>query len=387
MIGETYTFGNNGAYKAERLSLQGASIRTDALIIPRLRSISQERYEQALEDINRTFRVLEDLKTGKRFEVAVANAGAYPSNGVDIELSTFTSSISGNTGNAIEFAENSALYPDRQRVYVASPGNGRTSYWDKEERNYIRRTGRFTQADGSALPTIAALNRVLLLAGFTVTRLSTNSAGGAYATALMRELTEGQVTHAFMKSRPNVSNHPMGLAWGLRVFVSDFLNDGKFKRASRDPWKEKLAAASIQAVRKGMPNVYPPESNGQHEKPGDVKTHSLGKMWADMIAFSHGGIAGKHPAARDTAYALAKQTEALVTYHFPLRDRIYNALPEDALTFLHAITMFSTNVISGRVEALLMPGAHRDHTNYPSFRWSIERYAFQRGLGPADTRA
>lgn len=189
---------------------------------------------RSLDDINSTFTVVEDDETGQRFEMAVANRRADPSLGVVIELLTFSSSLSDNTGNAIELAENASLHPNRQRVYVASPGNGRTSYWTKQEQKYIRRTGRFTDW-GAPLPTTAALNRVPERSGLPVAALSTNSAGGAHATALMRALPEGQVTHAYIKSRPNISNHRLGLVWGLGVLVSDIVDEGRFKRASRDP--------------------------------------------------------------------------------------------------------------------------------------------------------
>ncbi len=379
MTSETYTFGNNRGYEATRLSLrENGSINTDKITIVRHPGISEEHYKQALDDINHTFQVLVDPQTGKQFEVASANTRANPGNGVDIEISTYTSSISGNTANAIEFAENSALHPDRQRVYVASSGNGRTSYWDEKEQSYIRRTGRFTQENGQALPTIAALNRVLQLNGFVVTRISTNSAGGAYATALMRELPEGQVTHAYLKSRPNISDHPLGLIWGLSILVSDVLDDSRFKKASKDPWKEKITQSSIQTIREQMPNIYAPGSISQPETLKGTRTHNLGKMWTDMIAFSRGNSAKGHPAAVDTFYALTKQSAALVTYHFPFKDRIYNKLPEDARDFLNAVCRLSGMTINSQIEVLLMPGGHRDHTSYPSLRWSVEMYAFQR---------
>src|SRR6266480_3213441 len=199
MSSETYTFGNNVSYEATRLLLQqDGVIHTETIVIPRQQSINEDAYNQAIEDINKTFRVLKDPETGQQFEIAEANLQADPTKGVDAGLSTFASSLTGNLGNAIELALRAASQPDHRRLYIASPGNGKTSYWSKKEQQYIRRTGRFTQKDGKALPTIAALKRVLDRGGYMITRLSTDSAGGAYATALMRELPKGKVTYEYL---------------------------------------------------------------------------------------------------------------------------------------------------------------------------------------------
>jgi hypothetical protein len=387
MSSETYRFGNNVSYEATRLSLQQAgAIHTDTIVIPRYQYINEDDYNQALEDINRTFRVLEDPETGQKFEIAEANLQADPGKGVDAGLSTFTSSLTSNLGNAIELALQAASRPDRRRLYIASPGNGKTSYWNKKEQQYIRRTGRFTQEDGKALPTIAALKRALDRGSYIVTRISTDSAGGAYVTALMRELPEGQVTHAYIKSRPNISGHGKGnlgnwqvYCWGLSMFIGDLLDDSRFRRASVDPWKEKLEDVSRQVARQRMPRIYSPKSVQERSIQEDIRTHSLRKIWTDMLALSRGGAAHCHPAAVDTAYALERHPEAFVTYHFPRNDRLYNLLPEDVEVFLRAVSHLGAFVANGQIEALIMPGAHRDHTCYPSFRWSIESYAFQRG--------
>jgi len=391
MTSETYSFGNNVSYEATRLSLQQAGvIHTDTIVIPRYPYINEDDYNQAIEDINKTFRVLKDSETGQQFEIAEANLQADPTKGVDAGLSTFTSSLTSNLGNAIELAQRAASQPDHWRLYIASPGNGKTSDWSKKEQQYIRRTGRFTQEDGKALPTIAALKRALDRGGYIVTRISTDSAGGAYVTALMRELPEGQVTHAYIKSRPNISEHGKGdlgnwqaYLWGIGIFISNILDDGRFQHASVDPWKEKLEDVSKQAARQRMPRIYAPESLREQRIQEDVRTHGLHKMWTDMLALSRGGAAHGHPAAVDTAYALAKQSEAFVTYHFPRNDRLYHLLPEDAEIFLREVSHLGTQVTNGQIEALIMPGAHRDHTSYPSFRWSIESYAFQRGSNSA----
>src|SRR5712691_3534707 len=130
MTSQIYTFGNSESYKATRLSLQrDGVIHTDTIVIPRHPNINEEDYNRAIEDINRTFRVLKDPENGQQFEIAEANLQADPTSGVDAGLSTYSSSLTSNLGNAIELALRAASHPDRRRLYIASPGNGKTSYW------------------------------------------------------------------------------------------------------------------------------------------------------------------------------------------------------------------------------------------------------------------
>ncbi|MEK7561903.1 MAG: hypothetical protein AAB541_03515, partial [Patescibacteria group bacterium] len=346
---DIYTYGNNPPYQAERYSVGVTSpiiadgfgqlrvpgyfpIKDTVLLTPPL--MDEDRYHQALEDINCTWGTISDPQTGKTFEIALANLAAPADNGIDAELSTFTSSISGNPGNAVEFAENAALQPDRQRIYIASFGNGGSSYWESRERQYIRKTGRFTQSSGEALPTLEALARALKAADFIISRFSANSAGGAHATALMAALPEGQVTHAYLKSRPNISNHKLGLAWGAGILINDILDDMKYDKASKDPWK--LTGKMIDEAREFLPNIYSDEAENRHktlrQKAGS--SHRIGKILTDLTAISRGGVEEDYPAEQDTVMALWKQPGALVTYHFPAHDRLYKQIPLETIQFL-----------------------------------------------------
>lgn len=372
-----YTFGNNPPFEADRASVHNSLVVTEKLAVERP-EIDRDRFLQALEDIDRTWGVITDPKTGKEFEIALANLSAPLHNGIDVELSTFTSSISGNPGNAVEFAENSALHPDRQRLYIATFGNGRSNYWDTDEQKYIRETGRFTQNNGEALPTMASLNRALEKADLPASRFSTNSGGGAPATALMGTLPEGQVTHAYIKSRPNISDHPLNLAWGVGVAIGDLLDDRKYKKVSEDPWR--LTGDLIAEAKEHLPEVYSPEAQNRHQslvqKAGN--SHRASKMLTDMTAFGRGGAARDYPASQDTVRAIQQQPDALLTYHFPLQDRLYRS-PEDIVQFLVQIYKLGSMVVKdGQVEVLTMPGKHRDHTQYPGMRWGMESYSLNR---------
>lgn len=388
---ESYTYGNHPPFRIERAGYHlGRVVFLDSLELPRP-EIEEDDYYQALEDINLTWGdtkgVIVDPQTGRQFEGGMANLQASPENGVDVEMSTFTSSLSGNMGNAVELAEHAALHPDRRRLYLASFGNGQSTYWTPEERKYIRRHGRYVQENGEPLPTVASLARALEAADLAITRcFSTDSAGGGYATALMAAAPEGQVEHAYLKSRTNISNHRLALLWGLGILVGDTLDDIVYKKVSDDPWK--LTGEKISEAKDLLPNLYGEEAQNRYasfaQKAGT--SHKLSKMFNDLVAFSRGGEAYGHPAAHDTVRALQQQPEALFTFHFPLQDRLYNS-ERDVLEFIARIydlgRTANTHIRDGQVEALLLPGRHRDHTQYPGLRWATERYAFGRdALGP-----
>jgi hypothetical protein len=370
---EMSTFANTSVYSVEKLTAVTSCIGQQA--IPRV-TVAAADYEQALDDINSSLNVYEDKESGQSFEIAVANADSDEET-VDAELSTFTSSISGNMGNAIEFAEHSALFGNRRRLYIASFGNGGTSYWTEKERKHIRKTGRFTQNDGSQLPTVAALARVLdRHDAFAVSRLSTNSAGGAYATALMGALPEGQITHAYMKSRPNISSHPTKLLWGASFMLKEQAVSRKHTDSSDDPWK--MTDDIKDTARLKLADIYEGGS-GAWSAAGAVHASGVTKLLTDTLAFSRGGLRNDYPAVHDTAAALRKQYDAKVTYHFPSHDSLYGQdIRADVFGFLSELAVRTRYEEYSQVEALIMPGSHHDHSAYPAVRWSMENYAFNR---------
>lgn len=343
--------------------------------------IFPEDYEQALDDINATWGVLIDPKTGKQFEHAIVNPEADKSAGVDAELSTFTSSLSGNVGNAIELAQHGSLHPERQRLYLASFGNGKSSWWNRDEQRYIRQTGRYTQRNGDPLPTIAALGRALEDAELPITRFSTNSAGGAYATGLMRALPEGQVTHAYIKGRPNIAHHSHYLLWGFRFAHGNETDEDRSIAQSYDTWC--YDQPRVDEAEGQMPRIYSadPSVNVTHDITEPVKTFGLRKILTDAKALSRGGDQlTANPAAMDTIKAIEQQPEMVTTFHFPLHDRLYPRMPADANRFLAQVHGMGQASVSRAVEALVMPGTHIDHKYFPALRWSVERYAFDRSI-------
>gem|GEM_PF-1892427 len=369
---EMYTFGNRNEYPVECVRLDGDTLVNEQAMLPRI-SIPEEVYIQNLEAVRQNWRVLKDPKSEQQFEVATINTEHGTEQEVDVEFSTFTSSISGNPGNAVEFAQNAAAHDARARVYVASFGNGYSSYWTPGERKYIRETGRIIGKNGEVLPTMEALARTLQAAGYIATRISTNSAGGAYGTAFAHALPRDQMTHAYFKSRPNLANHPTRLLWGLGLIAADEWQKRRYARTSNDPWK--LTDTMTDEARKILSNIYEVQSQ-LYAKP---KTFGLGKLWNDMMTFSHGPKgAVHHPAAEDTAYAIDRQPDMLTTYHMPLQDLHYSHPHSDIEKFLLATGALAHEAFISKMRFICLPGAHGDHTYYPDLRRSAEFYALNR---------
>ncbi len=374
---ETYTFGNSPEFTFEALEA-GAPIKYDERTVQRV-GMNWDDYDSALHDISGSFRVVTDEQTGKTFEIAVANADAT-SDTVDAEISTFNSSISNNIGNAIEFALHAASHPDRRRVYIASPGNGGSSHLEAGERKYTRQTGRFTDEHGLPMATMSALARVLRREDLMVSRFATDSAGGAYATALMPALEEGQVTHAYLKSRPGIMAHPLRLLWAARFFVGENLEGRHYVEHTQDPWT--MTDERKKFARAVLASIYNEDGKGAWSNLGALKRGGAAKIWSDMEAFSRAG------AAADTAFAFKHQPELKLTHHLPRGDRLYGRTIRDGVENYLTQTALLAAGIAGvslgaapseaSLEALIMPGTHHDHSQYPTLRQSIETYAFSK---------
>lgn len=368
-MSDIYEYGNSPAFAFDILR-PGAN-DVDHGVAERV-PIDTDTYHQALDDIRQTLKVYEDPETGKHFEIAIANVHSTEDT-TDAEHSTFSSAITNNMGNAIEFAIHAASHPERRRVYIASYGNGGSSFWDPAEQHYITETGRFIRPDGTPLPTVAALGRVLRNADLVVSRLSADSAGGTYATALMTALPEGQVTHAYFKSRLSISNHHYPLVWGARQHIGENRDKHRMEAVSQDPWfKTEQVRTAAQEV---LGDIY-----GDSDGSWSLREAVLSKLKTSAVtavALSHGGGAYAHPAVKDTWAALDRQGDAKLTYHFPTGDRAYGPhLKNDVRSFLLRVGLAGIN--ERQVEALIVPGSHLDHGPYPTMRASLEAYAFER---------
>ncbi len=365
-----YTYGNSEQFNVERSFFEEGQLKSEALWLERP-SIVHNNYLAALDDINGTYGVIQDPITEKVFEVGLANQGSTWSHGIDAEISPLTTSLSGHPRVALEFAAHSAAH-DRPRLLIARPGVGNSSDWDKVERVYLQCYGRFTYED-QPLPTLQAMARALKASDYLVTRLVASSAGAAVVTGLMSALDKNQITHACLKSRPNISNHPLPYAWAETMAAGDYIDKKIYLQVSDDPWKR---TDQMRAEAKpSLNNLY------AHGTPKRFrKDHALNRLLTDAKTFSHGSLEKADPAARDTVAALEHQQEAMMTLHFPYQDRLYSN-PEDIKRFVNQIYFLGksvTNLAADQVEVLQTPGGHVSLSCYPALSWAIERYAFHR---------
>src|SRR5260370_29233966 len=69
--------------------------------------ITEEGYKQRLKEINETYKIIHDSRTGRAFEIAIVNKSSL-ANGAILMPSTMFSSLTQNVGNAVELAAHGA---------------------------------------------------------------------------------------------------------------------------------------------------------------------------------------------------------------------------------------------------------------------------------------
>lgn len=336
-----------------------------------------EKYYEALDEISTSWRIIRDPITGKKFEIAETGLGVDPEEGIDAEFSTYSSSISGNAGNAAEFAWHSMVNPGRRRLYVATMGNGSSDNFTNGELAHLRKTGRLTWEDKHgktvALPTIRALYGALKEEDLSnVQRISTDSFGGSIATALMSELAPGQVTHAYMKGRTNIRSHSApALAWKMLI-QENLVNSKRNQAETTDPWSLHRNNGVVVAVAKlWLANIY----EQKHERAAGSKFKQLASY---LIGLSRGqGQDGSPaPAVVDTVAALRRQSDAKVTIDMPKGDLLYAGKAEQYAE--RVVRDLGTLVVGNMAEVVISSGTHNGHGYYPMQRDASERYAFTR---------
>ncbi len=375
----------------ERLAYPKLKPEETSLRVP---EVEEGLYKENLEIINRSFRIIEDPSTGKRFEIATAGAPHDRTQTVDCESSTYRSSLSNNVGNAVEFAENASLHPERTRLYISSLGNGGSSYFDKNERRHLRETGRFTHekpnGQPEALPTIQALAGALKANDLKIGRISANSAGGPLATALSLELPEDQLTHIHLKGQPNISERGLirDMFFGMFI-VENMINNPKNEKASQDPWK--MSYQLKEEAETLLGNIH----NVDEKEIALTGLSYLTKLYTDTKAYSRGAASMKDimvdrgspigPAVFDTRNMLARHPKLKTTFHFTKQDKLYRSFKNDEFhqfgdieRFLRHLRWSLHDKFAQDTEAILHDGTHADHTHYPSRRWAVENYAFKR---------
>lgn len=342
-----------------------------AVIVPENEATSAfpDELNKRLDEINETWRIIRDPVSDTAFEVAEVNIG-QTKDGV-LDNSTYSSSLSGNPGNAFELAYRGMTTPSERRIYVATMGNGGSDNFSNKELSYLRKTGRLTVDDGSkstALPTIQSLRRALEHEGWQPTKMSADSFGSSIATALMSEFDYEQISHAFFKGRPNISNqNPLLLAKHMLVTES-MVNARSNAKTSKDPWS--MVDWIAAETRKKLPHVY--DTKVEHE--GNI-VRQLSSYLLGLSIGASDGASFTSPAFVDTRSAYERQGTACITFDFPERDLLYKN-PGDYLNFIGALGTIAGSQTLG----LVTPGTHGGHAYNPNLRATVERHAFSRTI-------
>ena len=167
--------------------------------------ITEEDYKDRLKEINETYRIIHDSRTGHAFEIALVNA-SYVSNGAILMPSTMFSSLTQNVGNAVELAAHGAAVPKVTRVYVAFPGNGGSDSLSTRDRQYLARTGRFTYENGQPLGSISALVNALDDRDIPMRSISANVEAGRLGLGLLAALPKKSVISVYLNGLPGISH-------------------------------------------------------------------------------------------------------------------------------------------------------------------------------------
>lgn len=293
-----------------------------------------------------------------------------------LHVSTYSSAISTNAGNAYELAVLAKLFPEKNIVYCASFGNGGSSPLVSEDRAYVQKTGRFTRdEDGKTLPISSIRN---MLSAFSsvgidvVSLLGSDSAGGSIATALGVAMPEGAMKRGFFSARSNlVALTGLEIAWGM-LAKEQFMNAKANQQMSPDALRvtgEKVAFAKAiydetltSAARAALKNYAP------------STPQKLGALWTSMQGLRRGpDESGIGPLALDTNVLIRQQPEAKLTYVFGERDPLYL----NAGIALSSIYTFMRGLKLGRgsVRAHVHPGTHAMNTHFPELYLAFKKSA------------
>lgn len=351
-----------------------------------------ERVGGNLEQVDSTLQQLE--YGGDTFEIAIIHSRNENKKGVMLHISTYSSSISTNLGNAFEFAVQGALYEDFDHVYVASPGNGGsspiedtgmlidTSSGKMGQKEYFRKTGRTTYEDRNEvkpLPYLLNMQRALEKAGVEVTGfIGTDSAGGSYATGLAIAMEEGQISHGFFSERSNFKSlGRLGLSYGM--LVTENIRHGNVMRTLRVGGLDVIDPLSIYAPRINDPQGRTNKTLAEEKvtRARDVPKvklpQQLSSMVTSLMALGRGPEDGSDPLVSDVNAMLAKHPDGKFTFTLAEYDVLYRGEANNLATqFLGKIDVQRADVTA----IILKKLPHAYHTALPLLQDALRRSAF-----------
>lgn len=350
-----------------------------------------------LEVINSSLQVTEE--GGDAYECAIirSNSESRNKNGAMLHISTYSSSISTNPGNAFEFAVQAALYPDMDHIYVASPGNGGstsirnvdmqigTPHGLMDQREYFKKTGRTTYEDGSntqPLPYLANMQKALEKLSVDITGfIGTDSAGGSYATGLALAMQKDQLTHAFFSERSNFMRLGRGsLAYGMLV-TENVHNSNRMKGIVIDGLRvvDPISVNAPRIDKPGSANVTLVEeciTKAQEFKKNSM-SQQIGAMVTSLTALSRGSEEYnnnlQNPLVADVNAMIARHPNGMITFSLAEFDPLYKGQADKlAQRFLASIDVQQEDVRAIILEKL----PHAYHTHLPLLQDTIRRQAF-----------
>lgn len=333
-----------------------------------------------MQEGNESYHIARDPETGRTFSITVMNPGKR----VLLFTSTSGSSQETNIGNFEEHAMASAADPDHTRVYVASPGLGHSSGFDRQERRHLRKTGRTTYGTGAAEDPFRAfekdqaLARVLDKLGLTPEAISADLEGGRFALGALAAIEPGAVRRVYLNNLPGVSD---GTRYGYVMLREDA--EGRRARAKTD--KDELSVTNPklkEMAKKYAPNIYDTHTAC------DIAAMQAKNVYNQATLYGH-AFRGHNVLERPDDHAVLqdilaglRRHEAIVSLQVNTESKLntadgaielgrtaLNLLPEDALPSKQR-----------GIQVLIGQGRMTEHTDSPLQRWMAERQALSGNL-------
>jgi hypothetical protein len=355
-------------------SSSGSPFEESGPIFRHTEKIESSYVDSAMDEIAQSLKV---VRSGDSyFEIATANNDAINQDAI-LHISTYSSAISTNHGNGYEFAAQAVRYPNHKHVYVASFGNGATAPLLPEDAAYVRTTGRFTkEIDGKtvAIQSLQNLQAALSQEGLTVTRFSTDSAGGHYARGLSLAMESGQLTHGFFSETPGFVDLTIGQML-MGMLIKENVQNAKQNRAlSSDP--EKMDKEKARRFTQAFINYA--DLPNRHEltqaRVATVKT--IQSLVTSLQTFRRGPNKDQNPFVDDTDAMIAQHPEARLTYGVAEHDPLYMS-PDRSREAVRSF-MASIAVRQTPVKVALIPGmTHAYNTYFPSLYHAVKRDALE----------
>lgn len=339
--------------------------------IPR---ITEKDYKDRLKEINETYRIIRDSRTGHAFEIAIVNA-SHVANGAILMPSTMFSSLTQNVGNAVELAAHGAALPEVARVYVAFPGNGGSDNLSRQDRQYLARTGRFTHENGQPLDSISALVGALDDHDIPIRSISANVEAGRLGPGLLAALPMKSITSVYLNGLPGIS-HDEKFVPGM---IDEDLSGQPERRLEDDDEEYRVSDRRCEEAKAILPKIYQGVSHGTRLL--STYFRAFPNQLAYTKAFSSHNdlqLTVSHAVFQDTLAALKRQENASITFQFGEFSKLHNLKMCEEFGQKLAEALCTTSY-QGRMQLFIYPGGLDFHTAAPSRRWAVETSALMIG--------